>query len=343
MQGVKRKMKENFINYIPLKVYRRLRWEREQKKAYTRITAQYGREYAQMCYQAERAIYLGRPTDEILNLQKKRDSFILENIKQQCATVLQKAGQYQTENVPRNPNEPVWVFWWTGEENAPEIVKACIRSIRRNANGHRVIVIDKSNVLKYIQLPDYIEEKHNSGKIGHAHYSDMVRLSLLSQYGGVWIDATVFISQPLPEFLFEKEFYTAKSVNNQAFYFSRSRWVGYFLAGSKTFPLFAFARDMLLEYWRDTDIIVSYLPMDYIFDIAYHVIPSVKDVMDRLPDNNPDRGALMSRINEPYSKALFDMLQNGSTFLSKLSWRYGNPTATTKSGEMTNYGHLLNL
>lgn len=336
-------MKENFINYIPLKVYRRLRWECEQKKNYTHIMASYGKEYAQMCYQVEKAIYLRHPTDEILHLQKKRDNFILENIKRQCEAVLQRAEQYQMESVLRNADEPIWVFWWTGEDDAPEIVKICIRSIRCNANGHRVIVIDKNNIQKYVHLPDYIEEKHNNGKIGHAHYSDMVRLSLLSQYGGVWIDATVFVSQPLPEFLFEKEFYTAKTVDNQAFYFSRSRWVGYFLAGSKTFPLFAFARDMLLEYWKKTDVIISYLLMDYIFDITCQVIPSVKNVMDQLPDNNPDRGALMNRINEPYSKALFDMLQNGSTFLSKLSWRYGNPTAATKSGEKTNYGHLLDL
>lgn len=337
-------MKENFITRIPLRIYRRLRWERGQQRTYARTKKHYGREYAQLCYQAEKAIYLGRPVNEILERLKKRDAFIIRSIEQQCSAVLQNAGQYQADcDMRRSPDEPVWVFWWSGEAEAPEIVKACIRSIRRNANGHKVVVIDRNNLSEYVKLPDYIEEKHNSGKIGHAHYSDMIRLSLLAQYGGVWIDATVFISQPLPDILFESTFYTAKSVDKQAFYFSQSRWVGYFLAGSSAFPLFAFARDMLLEYWRNTDEIVSYLLMDYIFDIAYRTIPEVKAVMDRIPDNNLDRGILMSRICEPYTKSLFDTLQNGSTFLSKLSWRYGNPVAATKSGEKTNYGHLLEL
>lgn len=91
----------------------------------------------------------------------------------------------------RRVDEPIWVFWWTGEETAPEIVKACIKSIRRNANGHRVIFLSKDNLHDYVTLPDFIEKKHNDGNIGHAHYSDIVRISLLAEYGGVWIDSTV--------------------------------------------------------------------------------------------------------------------------------------------------------
>ncbi len=337
-------MKENIINYIPLKIYRCLRWEKKQHKVYKRTTAYHGEAYAQMCYDAEKAIFQKKPKDEILALLKKRDVYILQNIEQKCECVIRNAASYQVrEEHPRSGNEPIWVFWWTGEETAPDIVKACIRSIRRNANGHKVVFLSKQNIHEYVALPPYIEEKHDKGIIGHAHYSDMIRLSLLNEYGGVWIDATVFISQPLPDALFEEKFYTAKSVDNTAFYFSRSRWVGYFLAGAKAFALFSFVRDMLFTYWQHTDDPISYLIMDYMFEIACRHIPEVGETMAQLPDNNLARGQLMNKINEPYSPELFDELERGSTFLSKLSWRYGNPVPVTKTGQKTNYGHLLEL
>lgn len=337
-------MKENFINRIPLKVYRRLRWEKDQHKSYRHIASSYGKAYAQMCYDCEKAIYLNRPMDEVHSLLKKRDNFILDDIQKKCNAVLQNVAQYRVNSdACRDSNEPIWVFWWTGEDSASEIVKACIKSIRRNANGHSVNFIDKYNIGKYVQFPAHIDEKHERGIIGHAAFADILRVTLLAQYGGVWIDATCFISQPLPDLLFRDTFFTAKSVDNNAYYFSRSRWVGYFLAGNRHFALFSFVRDMLFEYWKETDEIVAYLLLDYIIDIAYHNFPEVQSVMDTLPNNNLARGQLMNRINEPYSAELFSELENGSTFLSKLSWRYGNPVALTKDNKKTNYGHLLEL
>ena len=36
---------------------------------------------------------------------------------------------------------PIFVCWWQGEENAPEIVRICIASIKRNAQDHPVVLI----------------------------------------------------------------------------------------------------------------------------------------------------------------------------------------------------------
>ena len=35
-----------------------------------------------------------------------------------------------------------------------------------------------------------IEEKFEKGKIGMAHFSDLLRISLLAKWGGMWIDST---------------------------------------------------------------------------------------------------------------------------------------------------------
>lgn len=225
----------------------------------------------------------------------------------------------------------------------PDIVKACVKSIRNNSSGHKVVLVDRNNYSDLVDISDIVVKKHDARIVGHAHFSGIIRSALLASYGGMWIDATVFISQPIPESVFERAFYTAKSVNEKAFYFSRSRWVGYFLSGNKDFPLFLFVRDMLTSYWERSDVIIDYLLMDYIFDIAYRNIPAVKKEMDLLENNNLLRGRLMSEINEPYNEELFEALKSGETFLSKLSWRYGNPVEKTKDGKITNYGYILNL
>lgn len=43
--------------------------------------------------------------------------------------------------------------WWQGLDNAPEIVKACVDSVRRNAGNREVIIITDKNVREYVSFP----------------------------------------------------------------------------------------------------------------------------------------------------------------------------------------------
>ncbi len=39
----------------------------------------------------------------------------------------------------------IWICWWQGIENAPEIVKACVESIKRFSGEYEVICITEEN------------------------------------------------------------------------------------------------------------------------------------------------------------------------------------------------------
>jgi hypothetical protein len=78
-------------------------------------------------------------------------------------------------------------------EYAPDMVKACYNSARRNTAGHRIIVITYESLNKYVALPEYIIERHKAGQITATHFSDILRVYLVYVYGGVWVDATVFL------------------------------------------------------------------------------------------------------------------------------------------------------
>lgn len=339
-------MKENVITYIPLKLYRYLRWEKDQHKVYSFNKMNFGKEYADICADVDRAVWKKKPLEVQLNLQKKKDEYILGVLQPILAPVIRKYRekcQFDLSDIVREKDEKIWVFWWSGEKEAPEIVKACIKSIRKNSNGREVILLDKDNYKNYIKMPEYILEKRDRGTMLLANFSDILRLSLLATYGGIWIDATVFISQPIPERVFTDIFYTAKKVNFDLLFYSKSRWCSYFLAGSKKFPFFAFARDCLLQYWEKSSALIDYLLFDYVIGIAYDNFAEIRKVFDSVEDNNSARGLLMEKINEEYSEKLFRDLSEKETFLSKLSWRYGNPRVLTADGKISNYGHLLEL
>lgn len=336
-------MQENPLNYIPLKMYRYLRWRQSEEKAYRFNKKYFSKEYADICFHAAKLEKKKKSAEEIHLAYHKKDQYILCYLKNICGDIIEKYRKGDIQVSPRGLCKKIWVFWWSGEESAPEIVKICIKSIRTNANGQEVVILDKDNYQNYVTLPDLIIQKHKRQEISHAHFSDLLRLTLLSTYGGLWIDATVFLSQPIPEYVFNSRFYTLKTVDKNALYYSKSQWVGYFLAGDADFLLYSFARDFLLAYWERSERIIDYLLMDYVFGIAYQNFDEVKCAMDQLPDNNFKRGILMNRINEPYSKELFEILATKETFASKLSWRYGNPKSVTLDGEITNFGYLLNL
>ena len=86
----------------------------------------------------------------------------------------------------------IWVCWWQGLDNAPEIVKTCVESIKRNSGKYEVLIITDENYKQYVKFPDWLEEKRKHGIISKTIYSDLLRLNLLSTYGGIWIDSTFF-------------------------------------------------------------------------------------------------------------------------------------------------------
>ena len=231
-------MKENVITHIPKKMYRHLRWKNEQRKVYSFNKTNFGREYANICAAVDRAVWEKKPLEVQLNLQKKKDEYILDVLQPILAPVIRKYKekcQFDFSDIVREKDEKIWVFWWSGEKEAPEIVKACIKSIRRNSKGHEVILLNKDNYSNYIKMPEYILEKRDRGTMLLANFSDILRLSLLAAYGGIWIDATVFISQPIPERVFTDIFYTAKKVNFDLLFYSKSRWCSYFWQEVKNF------------------------------------------------------------------------------------------------------------
>ena len=233
-------------------------------------------------------------------------------------------------------------MWWQGEDKADPLFRMCIDSARRHTH-QPVTTLTKDNYGEFFPIPDYILQKHTEGKIMIQHICDLMVVSILAAKGGFFTGATVWWSQDAPEGVLNAPFYTCRAVSQSRENMSRSRWVGYLMGGNKEFPLFPFARDCLLEYWKNCDRAVDYLMLDYVFELAYQTIPCVKEMIDSLPEqNNMLRNDLILHLGDPYDAETFRCYTDGDTFLYKLSWKFGRKDLVTPDGCETNYGHMLN-
>lgn len=235
--------------------------------------------------------------------------------------------------------DKIWVCWWQGLDQAPEIVQRCIASIRKNAGKYEVVVLDDFNYKQYVHIPKWMEKKKDAGIITKTHFSDFLRLELLAEHGGIWLDATFFT----------KNFDVAKIMELPVWSIKRPDYghlsvaCGYFANYSfgcnyENRKAFGIIRDYLLEYWKNNSRMVDYLFLDYLIELAIQHDDYLSSVFANIPDNNPACDELVKVLGKPYDEVLWKKLCQ-DTQLFKLSWKQQFPL--TKGGQKTFYSMLI--
>ncbi len=235
-------------------------------------------------------------------------------------------------------SDVIWVCWWQGENQAPDIVKRCIATIRANAPGHKVIIITEDNYHDFVTFPEWVERKRKAGIMSRTHYSDLLRLSLLSKYGGMWVDSTFFCTGDISQY-FSWPLWSIKRPD----YFHASVASGYFANYSLGCDfahrkVFAIIRDFTFEYWRKYDTLIDYLFLDYLIVLAQRHSEYLRKSFADIRPNNPQCDELYKVLGEPYDERQWrDMKHDTNMF--KLTWKREYPLE--KAGKPTFYGMLL--
>lgn len=241
---------------------------------------------------------------------------------------------YESETVKQGENcGAVWTMWWQGEENVPEVVDMCLASMKRYKGNHPLRIITKNNYSDYLSLPDYIFEKVNSGAITLTHFSDIVRFFLLHEYGGLWLDSTIFVTGGIPEDIFKLDYYTVRRPFPEKNYnIVKNRWTNFLHASRKGNLLCKFVLNFFLEYWKTHGILIDYFLIDYALYIAYTEIPQCRAILDSVPMVNYDIYRLESLLNDKWDVEVFRAVERDTHF-SKLTnkrkfkkYRFGHET-----------------
>ena len=92
------------------------------------------------------------------------------------------------EGIPRI----VWAYW---DGDVPPLVAKCIESWKKHNPTYKIIVLNKGNLSMYLPQVDFASMKHVNDSV--QRFSDFVRVHVLAEHGGIWIDASTICQAPL--------------------------------------------------------------------------------------------------------------------------------------------------
>lgn len=269
---------------------------------------------------------------------------ILRYLKEEYSGLISRYKLEKAETKPAASATPgtIWTMWWQGTDDLPEVVSMCYGSVNRHRGNHPFTVLTRDNYQEYVSLPDYVLDKVQSGAITITHLSDIIRFALLTQYGGLWLDSTIFVSDRIPEDIFTAEYFTVRRpVAPKSSNVALDRWTAFLHAAKKGNLLCRFVYDFFMEYWRTQNSLINYFLIDYTIGLACEELPECRKLLDAVPVVNADIYRLEDMMNRKWDPAVFEEIKANALF-SKLSWRKGGRKRTS-SGEETIYGHLASL
>jgi len=204
-------------------------------------------------------------------LQAKYADFIVERKK------VYDDGRWKKEDVRCKGDDgrrKVWTCWLQGFDKAPVMVQACQDSMRRYITDREIIQLTYENYKDYVTLPEHVVQKYERGQIPPALFADLLRLEVLIQYGGTWMDATMLCTDParlakgswLQEIMDCDLFMFQALRKGDPRFFGISNW--FITAKRGSLPLMVL-RDVLTEYWQDNSVTLDYYMFhDFFFTIA---------------------------------------------------------------------------
>lgn len=228
----------------------------------------------------------------------------------------------------------IWFFWWQGYDNMPDIVLSCYKSIKKNANGHDVILINKDNYMNYTDIDINIIEKFNKGLISVTFFSDVLRFNLLKNNGGLWIDSTVYVNAPIYDEYFNGVF--TVGINDKKFHDNINGSFSSFVFGGCNLEILSFMNEFYKIYYKENDHVKYYFTTDIALNYCYNKnISSFKKYVDNISFNSdPDIHELSKLMNNQFD---YEEYINLNSRFFKLTYK-----DIFKEDENTFYNRLIN-
>lgn len=225
------------------------------------------------------------------------------------------------ENVTSDKTD-IWIFWYQGwntgdaphyvenclfqgweKNSAPEVVKNCRKSTDKflDPEKYNVHRLDKDNYSHYVKFPEWIMEKVEAGTINLIEFSNLLRLALLYQYGGIWMDATIFLTKPLDETITEYRYFSIKTPPAKPNFWISFDWTTYFMAtNTRHTKFFKELLTLQMEYWRREDCVMEYLLLDYLVALIHFNEKDIAEEWSKIPENNIDNLLIEHSLNKKF-------------------------------------------
>ena len=234
------------------------------------------------------------------------------------------------------PTRIIWVCWLQGREQAPAIVKRCLASMAYWAPEYEIRLITAENMFDLVHLPEHIKQRYQKGRIPFAHFSDVLRVALLAEYGGVWLDATVLLTGALPESVSTEPFFMLQRSVLSNLPHAGSNW---YMSARKGNPIMQRMVELLCAYWKRENGLRDY----YIFHLFLYLLftrnPEGQKIWKLMPYvQNIDAHVLQKCLFDAYDEKRWKTITSHSS-IHKLTWKFIHNEPLAESG--TNYDYIL--
>lgn len=229
-----------------------------------------------------------------------------------------KIRKTQFNKYSENQEECVYICWLQGIENAPELVQSCYQSMKHHIKDKKIVVITAENYSQYVTLPDFIIEKWKKGIISNTHFSDILRLEILIEHGGIWLDSTVYLTDSLPSYITDSELFVY-----------RAGWFDYELVNMGSWLIRSTpnniilneTQNLLFKYWESHNYICQYFLLHLFFKM---VCEEYTDEWSNVPYfNQIDQHLLAQEINKKFDEKRFNQIKS-ITSVHKLTNKINN-------------------
>lgn len=209
--------------------------------------------------------------------------------------------KYNCENM----QDTIWFCWLQGLDSAPELIKNCYDSINYHKSDMNLILITKDNFKEYTNLPNFIIEKWESGKIPPAHFSDLIRVNILLRFGGLWLDATTYLTGSIPDYITNSDFF----VYQNGFFNKEMINLGSWLIYSKPNNILLNETQRLLYiYWEKNNRLKHYFLLHMFFRMVTDKYP---EEWQKVPYYNQiDQHIFQQEFLKTYNDRRFNQIKN---------------------------------
>lgn len=253
-----------------------------------------------------------------------------------CMDFLQKkywnTGLYKTDAMDeltfgdngKSDKTNIWIFWYQGWENAPQIVKDCRVTTEKYLTNEKYNVhyLTKDNYTSFVKFPKWIVDKVSAGTLDPTKFSDLLRAALLYGFGGIWMDATIFLTKPVDEKIKDYPYYTIRRLpEHPMFCISRHQWSSFFMATNTSKTLFY--KELLIlqtEYWRREGGAMDFLLIDYQIALILRNHPDMAKEWENIPENNIDLLFIEHSLNSKYDPDKWEEIKK-RTGIFKLTYK----------------------
>lgn len=140
-----------------------------------------------------------------------------------------------TGNIPKK----IWTFW---DGKIPDLINKCINTWKKHNPTYEIIILNRKNIGNYLPKFNIKKLKHISNV---RHLSDIIRVNILSKYGGFWSDASIICYNSYDYFInLQKE----KNVE----------FIGYYINNDTEYPIIenwffgSIPNSKLVNDWKKT-------------------------------------------------------------------------------------------